>query len=102
MAEKAFEAWRDTTPSERQLTLLRIADAIEKRAEEIVWAESENTGKPLGLTMEEEIPAAADQIRFFAGAARCLEGKSAGEYPAPSSPSSNSLKKTRRSGGPTG
>ncbi|MGB3635424.1 MAG: gamma-aminobutyraldehyde dehydrogenase [Rubrobacteraceae bacterium] len=79
-AEKAFESWRDTTPSERQLALLRIADAIEDRAGEIVQAESENTGKPIGLTMEEEIPAAADQIRFFAGAARCLEGKSAGEY----------------------
>src|ERR687897_1747694 len=79
-AERAFETWRDTTPSERQLAMLRIADAIEERAEEIVRAESENTGKPFGLTMEEEIPAGVDQIRFFAGAARCLEGKSAGEY----------------------
>ena len=79
-AEKAFESWRYTTPSERQLALFRIADAIEERAEEMVRAESENTGKPIGLTMEEEIPMAVDQIRFFAGAARCLEGKSAGEY----------------------
>ena len=79
-AEKAFEAWRDSTPSERQLALLRLADAIEERAEELVRAESENTGKPYSLTMEEEIPAMADQIRFFAGAARVLEGKSAGEY----------------------
>ncbi len=79
-AEKAFETWRDTTPSERQLALLRLADAIEERSEEIVRAESENTGKPIGLTMEEEIPAMVDQIRFFAGAARVLEGKSAGEY----------------------
>jgi betaine-aldehyde dehydrogenase len=79
-AEKAFETWRDTTPSERQLALLRLADAIEERAEEIVAAESENTGKPFQLTMEEEIPAMVDQIRFFAGAARVLEGKSAGEY----------------------
>ena len=79
-AEKAFETWRYTTPSERQLALFRIADAIEERAEEMVRAESENTGKPIGLTMEEEIPMAVDQIRFFAGAARCLEGKSAGEY----------------------
>src|SRR5918998_467296 len=79
-ADKAFETWRDTTPSERQLALLRIADAIEERAEELVRAESENTGKPIGLTMEEEVPAMADQIRFFAGAARVLEGKSAGEY----------------------
>jgi len=79
-AERAFETWRDTTPSERQLALLKLADAIEERAEEIVAAESENTGKPLGMTMEEEIPAMVDQIRFFAGAARVLEGKSAGEY----------------------
>ena len=79
-AERAFEAWRETTPSERQMALLKIADAIEDRAEELVRAESENTGKPFGLTMEEEIPAGVDQIRFFAGAARCLEGKSAGEY----------------------
>ena len=79
-ASKAFESWRDTTPSERQLALLRLADAIEERGEELVRAESENTGKPIGLTMEEEIPPMADQIRFFAGAARILEGKSAGEY----------------------
>src|SRR5918997_164111 len=79
-AEKAFEGWRDTTPATRQLALFRIADALEERAEEIVRAESENTGKPIGLTMEEEIPMAVDQIRFFAGAARVLEGKSAGEY----------------------
>jgi betaine-aldehyde dehydrogenase len=79
-AEKGFETWRDTTPSERQLAMFRIADAIEERAEELVRAESENTGKPFGLTMEEEIPAGVDQIRFFAGACRVLEGKSAGEY----------------------
>jgi betaine-aldehyde dehydrogenase len=79
-AEKAFEVWRDSTPAERQLALLRLADVIEERGEELVRAESENTGKPIGLTMEEEIPAMVDQIRFFAGAARVLEGKSAGEY----------------------
>jgi len=79
-AERAFESWRDSTPSERQLALLRIADAIESRAEELVDVESQNTGKPKGLTMEEEIPPMCDQIRFFAGAARVLEGKSAGEY----------------------
>jgi betaine-aldehyde dehydrogenase len=81
-AEDAFEAWRDVTPSERQLALLRLADSVEERAEELVRAESENTGKPFAMTMEEEIPAMADQIRFFAGAARILEGKSAGEYMA--------------------
>ena len=80
VADRAFETWRDTTPAERQLALLRIADAIEERAEDLVRAESENTGKPFMLTMEEEIPAMVDQIRFFAGAARVLEGKSAGEY----------------------
>jgi betaine-aldehyde dehydrogenase len=80
VADRAFETWRDTTPSERQLAMLRIADAIEERAEDLVRAESVNTGKPIGLTMEEEIPAMVDQIRFFAGAARVLEGKSAGEY----------------------
>ncbi|HEY7626100.1 MAG TPA: aldehyde dehydrogenase family protein, partial [Ilumatobacteraceae bacterium] len=81
-AASAFEAWRDTTPSERQRALLRIADAIESRAEELVAIEVENTGKPTGLTMSEEIPPMVDQIRFFAGAARMLDGLSAGEYMA--------------------
>ncbi|HEV7754769.1 MAG TPA: gamma-aminobutyraldehyde dehydrogenase [Mycobacteriales bacterium] len=79
-AAEAFETWRDTTPAERQLALLRIADSIEARAEELIAAESRNTGKPLGLTASEEIPPMVDQIRFFAGAARVLEGRSAGEY----------------------
>jgi betaine-aldehyde dehydrogenase len=79
-AERAFEKWRETTPSERSLALIRIADAIENQAEELVRIECENTGKPVQLTLEEEIPPMVDQIRFFAGAARCLEGKSAGEY----------------------
>ncbi|MFF2192895.1 gamma-aminobutyraldehyde dehydrogenase [Streptomyces sp. NPDC058157] len=79
-AAAAFPAWRDTTPSERQKALLKIADAFEARAEELVAAESENTGKPLGLTASEELPPMVDQIRFFAGAARLLEGRSAGEY----------------------
>jgi betaine-aldehyde dehydrogenase len=81
-AAGAFESWRDSTPSERQRALLRIADAIEARAEEFVAVESENTGKPLGLTTTEELPPMLDQIRFFAGAARVLEGRSAGEYMA--------------------
>lgn len=79
-AANAFEEWRETTPSERQRALLKIADAIENRAEEFIAIESKNTGKPLGLTASEEIPPMVDQIRFFAGAARNLEGKSAGEY----------------------
>jgi betaine-aldehyde dehydrogenase len=81
-AASGFETWRDTTPSQRQLALLRIADALEERGEELVRLECENTGKPFQLTMEEELPPMVDQIRFFAGAARILEGKSAGEYMA--------------------
>ena len=81
-AAAAFPGWRDATPSERSLALFRIADAIEARAEELVATESANTGKPLAVTLAEEIPPMVDQIRFFAGAARHLEGKSAGEYMA--------------------
>ena len=79
-AARAFETWRWTTPSQRQLALLRLADAIESRSAELVAAESRNTGKPLALTASEEVPPMVDQIRFFAGAARVLEGRSAGEY----------------------
>jgi betaine-aldehyde dehydrogenase len=79
-AADAFEGWRDATPSERSLALLRIADTIESKAEQLVAAESKNTGKPVALTLSEEIPPMVDQIRFFAGAARMLEGRSAGEY----------------------
>ncbi|MFL6179363.1 MAG: aldehyde dehydrogenase family protein, partial [Actinomycetes bacterium] len=81
-ASTAFETWKDSTPSERSLALLKIADAIEANADELVALESENTGKPLALTASEEIPPMVDQIRFFAGAARNLEGRSAGEYMA--------------------
>jgi betaine-aldehyde dehydrogenase len=79
-ANAAFETWRDTTPSQRQQALLKFADAVEARADQIVAVESENTGKPIALTLSEELPPMVDQIRFFAGAARVLEGKSAGEY----------------------
>ena len=81
-AANAFETWRDTTPSQRQLALLRFADALEERAEELIAAECQNTGKPVALMRSEEIPPAVDQIRFFAGAARLLEGRGAGEYMA--------------------
>ncbi len=81
-AAAAFEQWRDTTPSERQLALLRIADAVESRGKDLVQAESQNTGKPVQLTLDEEVPPMVDQIRFFAGAARILEGRSTGEYMA--------------------
>jgi betaine-aldehyde dehydrogenase len=80
-AQTAFDdGWRDATPSERMTALLKMADAIEKNAERLVEIESENTGKPKGLTLSEEIPPMCDQIRFFAGAARNLEGRSAAEY----------------------
>ena len=79
-AGAAFETWRDTTPSERQRMLLKFADAMEARAEDIIEAECQNTGKPVELTRSEEMPPALDQVRFFAGAARLLEGRSAGEY----------------------
>ena len=79
-AATAFEEWGQTTPSERQQALLQFADAIEARAEEFIALESENTGKPQALTASEEIPPMLDQLRFFAGAARVLEGKAAGEY----------------------
>jgi len=79
-AGDAFDKWRWTTPSERQRALLKLADVIEENAEELVAVESENTGKPVALTLSEEIPPMVDQIRFFAGAARVLEGKSSGEY----------------------
>ena len=79
-AEAAFVLWRDSTPSERQRALLKIADALEARADEIIAIECRNTGKPIAITASEEVPPMLDQIRFFAGAARNLEGKSAGEY----------------------
>jgi betaine-aldehyde dehydrogenase len=82
VAAEAFRSWRRTTPSERSLALFRIADAIADRAEELVGLECENTGKPFQLTMDEEIPPAVDQIRFFAGAARHLQGLAAAEYMA--------------------
>jgi betaine-aldehyde dehydrogenase len=82
VAKDAFGSWRRTTPSERSLALIRIADAIEARAEELVRAECQNTGKPFQLTLSEEIPPMVDQVRFFSGAARLLEGRAATEYMA--------------------
>ena len=79
-AERGAELWRDATPAERSLALYRMADAVESRAEELIALEVENTGKPIAITRSEEIPPMVDQMRFFAGAARNLEGKSAGEY----------------------
>ncbi|MEU6154012.1 gamma-aminobutyraldehyde dehydrogenase [Actinosynnema sp. NPDC047251] len=79
-ASAAFETWRDATPADRQRALLGLADALESRTEEFIRVEGTDTGKPLALTRSEELPAAVDQLRFFAGAARVLEGKAAGEY----------------------
>ncbi len=79
-AAAAFADWKRTTPSQRQKALLGFADDVEKATAELVAAEGRNTGKPNHVTTAEEIPPMVDQIRFFAGAARILEGKSAGEY----------------------
>jgi len=79
-AASAFPGWSSTTPATRQKALLEIADILEQHAAELVELESENTGKPVALTMAEEIPPMIDQLRFFAGAARVLEGKAAAEY----------------------
>ena len=79
-ARNAFGSWRETTPGERQTAILKIADLIEQNADELVRLESQNTGKPIPVTHAEEIPPMVDQVRFFAGAARVLEGRSAGEY----------------------
>ncbi|HBJ73717.1 MAG TPA: gamma-aminobutyraldehyde dehydrogenase, partial [Actinobacteria bacterium] len=81
-AALAFPSWRDSTPAVRQKALLAIADLLESHGQELVALESENTGKPIPVTMTEELPPMIDQIRFFAGAARVLEGRSAGEYMA--------------------
>jgi 1-pyrroline dehydrogenase len=82
-AKKAFdETWFDATPKDRQLALLKLADAIEADADEIVKIESEDAGKPAEVTMSEEIPPIVDNLRFFAGAARTMEGRAAGEYMA--------------------
>ena len=79
-AATAFETWSETTPAERQLALFRIADAMEARAEEFADAESQDTGKPRGSLVENEILLSVDQIRFFAGEARHLSGMASAEY----------------------
>ena len=81
-AKKAFETWYDSTPKDRQLALLKLADRIEEHGEEIVKLEAENVGKPYAVTMSEELPPIVDNLRFFGGAARTQEGRSAGEYMA--------------------
>ncbi|MDQ0735924.1 gamma-aminobutyraldehyde dehydrogenase [Arthrobacter agilis] len=79
-AARAFTTWKRTTPSQRQLLLLKLADAVEAASDELVEAQHRNTGQVREMIAAEEVAAGADQLRFFAGAARILEGKSAGEY----------------------
>jgi aminobutyraldehyde dehydrogenase len=79
-AHRAFDAWSETTPMERSRLLLKLADAIESRAEQFARLESLNCGKPYARALGDEIPAIADCFRFFAGAARTLQGPLAGEY----------------------
>ena len=78
-AKKAWPEWRETTPQERAEALLKLADALEEHTEEIAQVESQNVGKPLAAARDEP-PVSADNLRFFAGAARVLEGRAAGEY----------------------
>src|SRR5213075_122904 len=78
-AKKALPEWLDTTPAERAEALLKLATAIDEHADELAELESQNVGKPLSYA-KDELPVCADNLRFFAGAARLLEGKSAGEY----------------------
>src|SRR5438874_7799794 len=78
-AKSALPEWLETTPGERAELLLRLADAIDEHAEELAELESRNVGKPLSYARD-ELPVSADNIRFFAGAARVLEGRAAGEY----------------------
>ncbi len=79
-AAAAFKTWKRTTPSERQLMLLKLADALEANSDELVDAQHRNTGQVRSVIAAEEVAVGADQLRFFAGAARLLEGKAAGEY----------------------
>src|ERR1700689_60003 len=79
-ARRAFVGWSATTPAQRAGALLAIADLIEDHAEEIARLEALNAGKPIEAVTNDEIPVMADNLRFFAGAARVLEGRAAGEY----------------------
>jgi betaine-aldehyde dehydrogenase len=78
-AARAFETWQHTTPQDRSLLMLKLADGIEERADEIGRLESRNAGKPVGAAID-EVPVVVDNLRFFAGAGRVMEGKAANEY----------------------
>ena len=79
-ARRAFAGWSATTPAQRAQALLALADLVEEHGEEIARLEALNAGKPIENVINDEIPVMADNLRFFAGAARCLEGRAAGEY----------------------
>jgi betaine-aldehyde dehydrogenase len=79
-ARRAFEGWSQTTPAARAEALLGLAAAVEAHGEELAKDDSLNAGKPFAAMRDDEIPVAADNLRFFASAARCLEGRAAGEY----------------------
>jgi aminobutyraldehyde dehydrogenase len=79
-ADAAFDGWSQTTPKDRAMLLLRLADKIDAHAEELARLESDNCGKPYGAALNDELPAIADVFRYFAGASRCLTGSAAGEY----------------------
>lgn len=79
-ADAAFEGWSQTTPGQRSALLLALAGAIDANAEQLARLESQNCGKPYNAALNDELPAVADVFRFFAGAARCLQGSAAGEY----------------------
>ena len=79
-ARRAFDGWAGTTPAQRAQALLALADLVEEHGEEIARLEALNAGKPIEAVTNDEIPVMADNLRFFAGAARCLEGRAAGEY----------------------
>jgi 1-pyrroline dehydrogenase len=78
-AKRAWHEWRETTPQERSEMLLKLADAIDAHADELARVESQNVGKPLSYARD-EMPVCSDNLRFYAGAARILEGRAAGEY----------------------
>lgn len=79
-ASRAFQTWSETTPAERSALLLKLAAAIESRAEEFARIESQNCGKPYARVLADEMPAIVDCFRYFAGAARCMPGSAANEY----------------------
>jgi betaine-aldehyde dehydrogenase len=79
-ARRAFDGWSQTTPAARAEALLALASAIEEHGEELAREEAINAGKPLAAVLGDEVPAMADNLRFFAGAARCMEGRAGGEY----------------------